>query len=165
MSNCVQCGSEAAAGSRWCAVCHTSIVYPEVGRLASPGKRLGAYVLDLLVPGVALFLILFVAGAGFATQTGGGAALGSVVGVAMFAGYWLWAFVLFTRGTTPGKRLLGMRVVQENGTPAGFFTMLIREWPGKFISAAVLSMGFLWILLDRDNQGWHDKLASTYVVR
>jgi len=48
---------------------------------------------------------------------------------------------------------------------AGFFIMLIREWIGKaIISGMIFSLGFLWILFDRDNQGWHDKLVSTYVV-
>lgn len=42
--------------------------------------------------------------------------------------------------------------------------MLIREWIGKAISGLLLSLGFLWILFDRDKQGWHDKLMSTYVV-
>jgi len=42
--------------------------------------------------------------------------------------------------------------------------MLFREWIGKWISALVFLAGFLWIILDKENQGWHDKLASTYVV-
>jgi uncharacterized RDD family membrane protein YckC len=78
--------------------------------------------------------------------------------------YVIWAFKLFAQGATPGKRLLGMRVVKEGGQTAGFWTMLGREWIGKWISAMVFSLGFLWILFDRDRQGWHDKLVSTYVV-
>ena len=42
--------------------------------------------------------------------------------------------------------------------------MLIRELIGKAISGMILLLGFLWILFDQDNQGWHDKLVSTYVV-
>ena len=42
--------------------------------------------------------------------------------------------------------------------------MLIREWIEKVISGLILSLGFLWILFARDNQGWHDKLLGTYVV-
>src|SRR5690606_15441256 len=47
---------------------------------------------------------------------------------------------------------------------AGFLTMLFREWIGKWISGLIFGLGFLWILFDRDNQGWHAKIASTYVV-
>ena len=57
-----------------------------------------------------------------------------------------------------------MRVIKEDGTPAGFMTMLLREWIGKWISGLILLLGFLWILFDKDNQGWHDKLMSTYVT-
>ncbi len=35
---------------------------------------------------------------------------------------------------------------------------------GKLVSAAVLSLGFVWILIDKENQGWHDKLMRTFVV-
>ena len=164
MASCSSCKSEVAAGTRWCGICHANVVNPEAGRLASPGKRLGAYFLDLLAPMVALFLVLTVAGAGAATGTDAGGSGGALLAAVLFFGYIVWAFALFARGTTPGKNLLGMRVVKEDGSRATFFTMLIREWIGKLISAFVLALGFLWILLDRENQGWHDKLVSTYVV-
>jgi uncharacterized RDD family membrane protein YckC len=43
--------------------------------------------------------------------------------------------------------------------------MLVREIVGKTISGAVFLLGYLWILFDRERQGWHDKLANTYVVQ
>ena len=166
MANCPSCNADVVAGSRWCPLCQTNLLNPGIGRLASPGKRLGAYFLDLLVPLVALFLILGVAGgvAG-AAGTEEGADLGLLLGLLLFAAYVIYAFLLFAQGTTPGKKLLGMRVVTQDGRNAGFFTMLIREWIGKAISGLILSLGFLWILFDRDKQGWHDKLMSTYVVQ
>jgi|GEM_PF-1314719 len=76
-----------------------------------------------------------------------------------------WVIMLFAQGTTPGKIFLGMRVIKEDGSNAGILTMLIRELIGKWIiSGLILSLGFLWILFDRDSQGWHDKLMRTYVV-
>ena len=162
MAICSSCKGEVAAGMRWCGICHANVVNPEAGRLASPGKRLGAYFLDLIAPMVAFLLVIMAGGAASATGIGGGS--GALLAAVLFLGYIVWAFTLFARGTTPGKNLLGMRVVKEDGTRATFFTMLAREWIGKLISALVLSLGFLWILLDRDNQGWHDKLVSTYVV-
>ena len=164
MANCPSCNAEVPTGVRWCSLCHANVVNQEVGRLASPGKRLGAYFLDLLVPLVALILIFVVAGAGAATETEAGAGLGGLFASLLLIAYIIWALILFARGTTPGKKLLGMRVVKEDGSDASFFTMLIREWIGKAISGMILSLGFLWILFDQDNQGWHDKLMSTYVV-
>jgi uncharacterized RDD family membrane protein YckC len=132
--------------------------------LALPGKRLVAYFLDLLVPFVALFLIFAVAGAGAATAPKDEPRVGVLLGIVLLLGYNVWAFLLFVKGLTPGKKLLGIRVIKEDGTSPGFFTMLIRELMGKPISALVVFLGFLWILFDRDKQGWHDKLMSTYVV-
>jgi uncharacterized RDD family membrane protein YckC len=166
MANCPSCSAEVAPGTRWCGICRTNVLNPRIGRLASPGKRLGAYFLDLLVTLVVLvlFLIFGVVGDGAATGTEGGTGVGVLLGNVLFLGYIVWAFMLFAKGMTPGKKLLGMRVIKEDGTSAGFFTMLIREWIGKAISGLILSLGFLWILFDRDKQGWHDKLMSTYVV-
>ena len=158
MANCPSCNAEVTAGTRWCGICHTNVVNPEIGRLASPGKRLGAYFLDLLI----LLVVQIIAGiAGSAAGTEEGA--GCLIALLELA-YFIWAFILFARGTTPGKKLLSMRVIKEDGTSAGFFTMLIREWIGKAISGTIFFLGFLWILFDRDSQGWHDKLMSTYVV-
>lgn len=165
MSNCPSCNAQVAAGTRWCGVCHTNVLNPKIGRLASPAKRLGAHFLDLIVPLVALFLIFVVAGGVVAaTGTEEGASLGLFFGILLFGAYIIWALLLFTRGMTPGKKLLGMRVIREDGRNARFFTMLIREWVGKLISGLIFGLGFLWILFDRDNQGWHDKLMSTYVI-
>ena len=111
------------------------------------------YFLDMLVPLVAVFVALFLG-------IGGSGPLG----FGLFVAYVIWAFVLFARGTTPGKNFLGIRVVKEDGISAGFWTMLIREWIGKTISGLIFALGFIWILFDRDNQGWHDKLMRTYVV-
>ena len=61
--------------------------------------------------------------------------------------------VHFSKGTTIGKRLLGMRVVKTDGERAGFFTTLIRELIVKYIVAIPVSLGLLWIMWDEDRQG------------
>lgn len=164
MSACSSCNAEVPAGARWCGICHVNLLNPGIGRLASPGKRLGAYFLDLLIPAIAFVVMLGAFGTGVATETEGGSAAGVLFAFVLFVAYVVWALKLFAHGTTPGKMMLGMRVVKENGDAAGFGTMLLREWIGKLISGMLLSIGYLWILFDRDRQGWHDKLASTFVV-
>jgi len=133
--------------------------------LASPGKRLGAYVIDFVVPILAFMFIFGIGGLGYAA---GGQRAGGSLAVLLAAGflivYIIWAIRLFANGTTPGKLALGMYVVKEDGKRAGFGTMLFREWIGKWVSGLVLGLGYLWILIDKDRQAWHDKLASTYVA-
>jgi len=165
MATCTACNSEILPGARWCGICHTNAVSPEVGKLASPGSRLGAYILDWILPMMALFMIIVLGGIGGAAGAEDGAGLGIFLGFLLLLGYVIWAFTLFVNGTTPGKRMLGMWVVKENGQRAGFVTMFFREWVGKTISTWIFSLGFVWILIYQDNQGWHDKLMSTYVVK
>lgn len=66
-------------------------------------------------------------------------------------------------GGTPGKRLLGMRLVNAAGEPPGLARSLIRSVVAG-ISFIALLLGFLWMLWDRDKQTWHDKAAGTYVT-
>lgn len=154
VATCPSCGSSVPPGSRWCPICHAGVMPGLPSVLASPAKRLGAHILDMFLP-----MCVFLAMLGFVAITHSGTVLGTLM-----LGYIVWAAVLFTRGTTPGKNMLDMYVVDERGAPATFWRMLFREWIGKFISGLICGLGYLWILIDKERQGWHDKLASTYVV-
>jgi uncharacterized RDD family membrane protein YckC len=72
--------------------------------------------------------------------------------------------ILFARGTTPGKSLLGLRVIKTDGSYTGFWTMFLREFIGKFISGFFFCLGYFWAIWDKDRQAWHDKIAGTVVV-
>ena len=64
---------------------------------------------------------------------------------------------------TLGKHLLNMRVVTEQyNTLTGSQAMWRFTW--KYLSAFVLMLGFIWVIFDPKKQGWHDKLAHTYVI-
>lgn len=68
-------------------------------------------------------------------------------------------------GWSIGKKLLGLKVVKEDGTcPIGIIGAVIREIIGKFISGIILGIGFLMVAFDSKKQGLHDKIAKTYVV-
>lgn len=87
--------------------------------------------------------------------------------------FYLWAFyivvniIYFTyfhgaTGRTPGKMILGLQVVTEEGNPISFGTAFLRA-VGYFISN-ILYLGFIWAAFDRRKQGWHDKIAGTVVI-
>jgi uncharacterized RDD family membrane protein YckC len=80
------------------------------------------------------------------------------------------SFVYFTLlwstvggGRTVGMRLLGLRVVGPDGQPITYGTAVLR-WIGMLVSAAVILLGFIWVAFDPRKQGWHDKIATTFVV-
>lgn len=64
-----------------------------------------------------------------------------------------------------GKKLPGMWAVQGDGGTPGFWTILVRQTLGKWLSGLVFGPGYLWILIDREHRAWHDRLLRTYVVQ
>ena len=142
------------------------------GQYAGFVTRLVAYALDRLI--VAVIVALLGWGINLALnalnlrgwlETHEAAAL--IVGLLVFA---LYAFVrLFYNmgfwmlaGQTPGKRVMGVRVVRSDGQRLKWGNAIRRE-VGYWISS-FLWLGYLWVLVDNRRQGWHDKLAGTMVV-
>jgi uncharacterized RDD family membrane protein YckC len=66
-------------------------------------------------------------------------------------------------GYTPGKALMGLRVVRQDGQPLSFRRALVR-YLCYWVSAIPLFLGFIWILFDHQHEGWHDKIADTHVI-
>ena len=75
---------------------------------------------------------------------------------------WLW---VAWRGQTPGKRVMGARIVDaETGGPVSTKQAIIR-YLGYYVSMLGLFIGFFWVGFDPKKQGWHDHMAGTVVVR
>jgi uncharacterized RDD family membrane protein YckC len=68
-----------------------------------------------------------------------------------------------TTGQTPGKAVMGVRIVRLNGCPMNLLTA-VRRQVGYLLSLASGGLGYLVILADDRRQGWHDKLAGTCVI-
>lgn len=131
-----------------------------VYELAGVVERLTASLIDsflLILPLSIVMLFLYM------SETSLPAQMGQFVGLAVPVAYH-WYFWTRRDGQTPGKFALGIRVVKADGTPISDTDALIRAI-GYKVSALLFGLGFIWALLDRNNQTWHDKLARTYVVR
>ena len=66
-------------------------------------------------------------------------------------------------GQTLGNFTLMMRIVGTNGAPIGLGRSILR-YVGFYVCIIPLSIGFLWAAFDARRQGWHDKIARTYVI-
>jgi len=66
-------------------------------------------------------------------------------------------------GQTIDKSVFGIQVVGSDGQPLSIGKAFLR-YLGYILSALPLSIGFLWIVFDKKNQGWHDKIASSYAI-
>ncbi|MEV7520782.1 RDD family protein [Streptomyces sp. NPDC091371] len=116
------------------------------GSMARFGRRLGAIALDW----IGCELIAY----GLITGGGDKGALAN------------WTYALFltltlltvgTVGFTPGKRILGLRVISEDGGRLGIVRVVVRTLLMALIVPALVR--------DRDGRGLHDRLARAVQVR
>lgn len=128
--------------------------------LASISARFGAYFIDGIILGVVAVSALVLIG-----LVWGDAAefLMQFLALVFYVGYY-WYFWTRRDGQTPGKSVLGIRVVKVDGSPLSDVDAVIRAI-GYQISSLICGIGYIWAIFDKNNQAWHDKLARTYVVR
>ena len=83
----------------------------------------------------------------------------------------LWGYFIFfeayLRGQTPGKRLLGIRVVRDNGLPLSFHHSLIRNLLriADMLPPPIYILGGLSVIISKKGQRLGDMAAGTLVVR
>ena len=147
------------------------------GTYAGPLTRLAAFLLDvvflLIVAGLTsafvsstLNLFGLTASVNEYLRSGSIVATIALLVVALFNSLLISLYFLVSwnwTGSTLGNAILGLRVVNKNGTRVSFFRSILRLI-GMVVSAAVLMIGFIWALFDGRRQGWHDKFGGTFVL-
>ena len=66
-------------------------------------------------------------------------------------------------GQTPGEMICKLKVIAQNGDTLTYPRAFLR-WVGYLISSLPFCLGFLWVAWDKNKQGWHDKIAGSYVI-
>lgn len=157
--------------------------------IASAGARFGALVIDLGLMVIALILMIWIAGS--AAPSVGEDSLIVVIwllGFFLLRNGWFMAFELGPRAATPGKRLLGIRVVARSGGRLEVASVVARNivreieifLPVTFlfmqagegdISGATAIIGMIWtgvfsffLLFNRDRMRLGDLIGGTWVV-
>ena len=168
--------------------------------LASGTDRLWAWLLDhVIMTGIFLGIAMM---AGLVLDVlltnefnGGWQFVGLIFWAAIIGGigvllwYIFLVYLVATRGQTPGKKVVRIRIIKDSGGKVGWGVALVREVVGKIVLVAVMEgvlallvssisdlvavyiwifvllVLFIWIVLDEKNQTLHDKIARTYVVK
>jgi uncharacterized RDD family membrane protein YckC len=128
---------------------------------ASPGSRLVAYIVDVVIVGILVVVL---------------ALLSVVLIVAVpllsllpIVGFIVIPFVYFPyywarSGQTPGMKMMGIRVVRDrDGGPVTGGQAILRLI-GYWVSGFAFYLGYIWIFIDKRKRGWHDLIAGTVVV-
>lgn len=88
--------------------------------------------------------------------------LNQIVQFIMLFSYVAYMWIRF--GATPGKLLLGLRVVNAQTFEKLTLKQAIKRFFSFILSTAPLFLGFIWASFDKRCQTWHDKIADTVVV-
>ncbi len=67
-------------------------------------------------------------------------------------------------GQTVGKMIMNLRVITTAGTRLSY-GKAFKRWLGYLASGSILWIGYIMVAVTQDNQGLHDKIAGTYVIR
>jgi len=115
------------------------------GSIARPGRRLGALAVDWAL---CLLIAYGLITDGYNQATGNWALVLLLVVSVLTVG---------TIGSTPGKRLFGLRVVSANG---GRLSL-----PRVAIRSVLVCLAIPALIWDRDGRGLHDRLSGAVQVR
>lgn len=74
------------------------------------------------------------------------------------------AIFVLKYSATPGKLLLGIKLVQANGEPLGF-AQIVARCLAKGLVALTLGIGYLVVAFDDEKRGLHDYVCNTRVVK
>jgi uncharacterized RDD family membrane protein YckC len=87
--------------------------------------------------------------------------------ILLFCGFWLYPilFEVLRDGQTPGKKALGLRVVNANGTPVGWVPSVVRNLMRAFDMLPLLyCFGLVAGLVDPRSRRLGDMAAGTLVI-
>jgi uncharacterized RDD family membrane protein YckC len=157
-ARCPSCNAPASEDAIFCESCGARLAASAeeaapAGGFADFWTRLTAYILDgvIVAIGWPILVELLVGVLGVAAAT--------VTLLAPPVYFWLGNSL----GATPGKRIVGIAVVDVDGNRPGLARGLVR-YVVSIASATAVFLGYLWMIWDDKRQTWHDKVAGTYVV-
>jgi uncharacterized RDD family membrane protein YckC len=153
---CPACGMWASKDARFCGYCRFQFG-------AMPGRlqqmeyagfwiRLVAFIIDGFILGAIGFVI------GAAVTNIWEAFLLQLLARAVYCiAFWVGP------GATPGKMVMGIKVVMTNGEPIELGAACLR-YVGYWFSGLILGIGYLMIAFSSEKKGLHDNIANTVVI-
>jgi uncharacterized RDD family membrane protein YckC len=134
----------------------------QAGSSTAPKAGFWIRFLAILIDGIIVAVVNSAIAAVLSLNTNGRSGLQILLGLVYYVYFWSksspWP------GQTIGSKLLNIRVIRTDGSDLELSQSLIR-YVGFFISAICLLIGLIWAAFDPNKQGWHDKIAGTYVIK
>ena len=125
-------------------------------------KRFFAFIIDQICLGTVFFIPFGPLGHADDWHIGGMWGIPALIHALVGMAYFVLLETSSWQGTL-GKHLLGMKVVNESYQKLSLQEAALR-YLSKYLSDLILCLGYIWIIFDSKKQGWHDKIAGTYVI-
>ncbi|MEQ1510184.1 MAG: RDD family protein [Sphingopyxis sp.] len=159
-------------------------------QIASAGQRFGALLLDIIFMLIILIIGTVMLGV-VATESMDSAAIVWLLGAFLLRNFWFLMFELGPRAATPGKRIVGIRVVARDGgrltvaavtarnlvreieifLPFTFLIGLLSVPSGDAVEAGAILFGIAWtlglgffLMFNKDRMRLGDLIGGTWVV-
>ena len=131
---------------------------------AVSGAKVGFWIrlVAIFIDGILLGIVTSILNLALNGNVQGRGGLQTLLGVLYYT--YFWSSSSPWPGQTLGNKALGIRVVRTDGSDLSITQALIR-YVGLVISIICLFIGVIWAAFDPNKQGWHDKIAGTYVVK
>jgi len=133
-----------------------ALTYPTTEKIGFWPRAL-ALIIDAILVGI-------ISGILNAILFGGDVVRGNGLSTLLGLAYYLYFWSSYGHGQTLGNRALSIRVVKTDGSELTLVDAFIR-YVGLILSFICVFIGVIWVAFDANKQGWHDKIASTYVVK
>jgi uncharacterized RDD family membrane protein YckC len=158
---CPICAAALTAGAEFCGSCGTRVASAQPASSGVAGGdyagfwiRLLAFIIDVLILSIPYAVIEVML-----EGTGAQLLLRLLIGALYNVGFWV-----VNDGATPGKMVMGIRVVMVNGGSIDAGPALLR-WIGYYVSAIIFFIGYIMIAFTREKRGLHDYMAGTVVIK
>jgi uncharacterized RDD family membrane protein YckC len=187
---CSKCGLENSQGANFCASCGNKLfqenqpatpqpTVQQVQGVAETIKYAGfwfralAGTIDFVLVNFLVVIIAMPLGFTLGASMADSSTFEEIESAAEILGFflgiliqWLWFTIAESSKwqASVGKKLLGLKVTDDQGRRLGFGQANGRYW-SKLLSTLILFIGFLMIAFTEKKQGLHDKVAGTLVVR
>lgn len=137
---------------------------PNPGQYADWGTRVVATLIDAAAAFAVALVGLILAAIFGSISTALGALIGIIVYIAAIGISFYFAYLTGETGQSPGKRVMGIKVVNEQtGQPIGGGMGIVRNL-AHIADSIVCYIGFLFPLWDAKRQTFADKILTTVVL-
>ena len=127
--------------------------------LAGFGQRCIGAIVDIII-----FAVLFVIVGTLLAPAIGPKFAGAYFFLALAGGFAYVAPFWVTSGITPGKLLVGTKVVDASGSRITIRSALVR-YAGYWLNWITLGLGFAYAAMNPARKGLHDKISGSHVVK